>query len=392
MKIVIFNDQPELLYPLTRLRPTWEVNVGGRSLAKGISERFLKAKLAFEQNSLPPVKKMAARQRPLQKDYEYTLRLNGRLLPNDQLFKFIEHCLKHEVKTSLKRKGVILLQGLDGQESKRKVSAKNIELLQAPWDLISYHDEILLQELNTKCLISNFNEVRPGVFTAKDIKLPQTCLTRTGQGQIIIEKGVSIGDYTILEGPLLIEAGVLIHDYAKISASRVGKISKVNGEILHVNFYEYGNKQHAGFAGYSVFGAWANLGGGTTTSTLKNTLGTIKMNNGTLIQDTKLALASSILGDFCKTGVNASLMPGLVADICAHLYGTVKGFTPAFTNNVNGQLTELPLKIALKANERSMQRRQVRLNFFSKKQLIKTFKQTEADRKKLKAKKGKLEL
>jgi hypothetical protein len=298
MHITVYNDQPELLYPLTRLRPTWDVNVGGRTLRALLRRAFPKAIFSWRMSSRSAGGK--------------GLFLNGRAVPHNALLETIRQ----------------------GEQKQLDQAA----LLTAPWDVITWHDELLLQEA----------DFLTGARGYAGFKPPATCIIRTQHGPVIVHPTTRVGDYTVLEGPLIVGADSVIHDFTKISASAVGKVCKAAGEITHSNFYSYSNKQHAGFAGHSVFASWVNVAGGTNTANLKNTLGLVRADRGGGKEDTGLQFLGSILGDYVKTGLNTALMPGTIVDVGSHVYGVVSGYVaPA----------NIPWEVALTTVQRTMARR-----------------------------------
>jgi hypothetical protein len=74
--------------------------------------------------------------------------------------------------------------------------------------------------------------------------------------------------------------------------------------------------------GHSVIGHWVNLGAGTTTSNLKNTYGTVRLDiKGNRIETRRLNLGS-LIGDHAKTAIGTLLGTGTVISAGANVFGS----------------------------------------------------------------------
>jgi hypothetical protein len=86
-------------------------------------------------------------------------------------------------------------------------------------------------------------------------------------------------------------------------------------------FNGYANKAHDGYVGHSVVGNWVNLGAGTTTSNLKNTYGTVRLNAGGRVIDTGRQMLGSLIGDHAKTAIGTMLPTGTIVGAGASVFG-----------------------------------------------------------------------
>ena len=80
-----------------------------------------------------------------------------------------------------------------------------------------------------------------------------------------------------ITGPCYVGDGCTIRPGASISASSIGPVCKVGGELEGSIIHGYSNKQHDGFLGHSYVGEWVNLGADTVNSDLKNTYGPVRV-------------------------------------------------------------------------------------------------------------------
>jgi NDP-sugar pyrophosphorylase family protein len=234
--------------------------------------------------------------------------------------------------------------------------------------------EKLAKIKNLKVLVDSAlvgkKEIEPGVFVGENIVVEPNIFFDTKGGKIVIGDNVTIRSGSVLRGPLLI-----------------GEHCKIGGEIEHTIFEKYSNKQHHGYVGHSYIGSWVNIGGGTSTATLKNTYSTIKLEG----EDTGEQFLGAILEDGVKTAVNSSIFCGKVVGAHSHIYGTVVEDVPAFTSHVStGRLFELPIEIAIRAQKAMMARRNIEFTNEYETEMKNLFQSTEEKRIKLGVKKDKL--
>lgn len=199
-------------------------------------------------------------------------------------------------------------------------------------------------------------ETKPNVFVHTSATIDEQVIFNTQKGIVVIEAGAHINPFTYLAGPLRIDVNAVINPHTNISGSYIGKFCKVGGEVANSVIEGYSNKGHYGYVGDSFIGSWVNLGGGTSTSNLKNTYGTIKMRGA----DTGEQFLGSIICDYVKTAVNTSIYTGKVIGVGSHVYGTV---TSDVENCVNyfskDNITSIPLEVIEKTAKRMMARRGV---------------------------------
>jgi glucose-1-phosphate thymidylyltransferase len=180
----------------------------------------------------------------------------------------------------------------------------------------------------------------------------------------VIGKGVRIRPFSYLEGPLRIGDNSLIIDHASIKHGTVlGHTVKAGGEIEESIIEPYSNKQHHGFLGHAYVGSWVNLGAGTSNSDLKNTYGEISIDVDGRSKNTGLQFLGCVIGDYTKTAINTSIFTGKLVGIASFLYGFVSTNVPSFTNFARsfGQVTEVGVDVAIKAQTRAAARRKVQM-------------------------------
>lgn len=189
-------------------------------------------------------------------------------------------------------------------------------------------------------------------------------------GPILIQENAVIEPLAYVEGPAVIGERSLVKAGAQIrGGTSIGPVCKIGGEVEASIFQGYANKQHDGFVGHSFVGEWVNLGAGTVTSDLKNNYSSVRFyrsardwmeRNG---EDSGQRLLGLTVGDFTKTGINATFPTGAVVGIGCNLYGTAlqPAYAPSFVWGEPGALEEHRIDAMLETAARAMERRKVEL-------------------------------
>lgn len=177
-------------------------------------------------------------------------------------------------------------------------------------------------------------------------------------GTVVIERGAEVRSGTRLEGPCYVGPGARVVG-GFVRTSVLGPRSVVRGEVSTSVFNGYANKAHDGFVGHSVIGNWVNLGAGTTTSNLKNTYGTVRLNVDGQVIDTGRQMLGSLIGDHAKTAIGTMLSTGSVIGAGASVFGDGLGkFVAPLSWGAAGD-TRVSEEGFLRIAERVMPRRDV---------------------------------
>jgi bifunctional UDP-N-acetylglucosamine pyrophosphorylase/glucosamine-1-phosphate N-acetyltransferase len=134
-------------------------------------------------------------------------------------------------------------------------------------------------------------------------------------GKVIIEKGVRIKSGARVEGPVYIgektEIGpnCYIRPYSSIGANcKIGQSVEIKNSIVGDN----SKIAHLTYLGDSVVGKNCNIGAGTIAANLNFNEENIKTKVKEQIMNTQRQKLGVIIGDNVKTGINVSLMPGVM--------------------------------------------------------------------------------
>lgn len=136
----------------------------------------------------------------------------------------------------------------------------------------------------------------------------------TVKGTIVLERNAIVKSGTYIEGPVYIGQGSVIGPHAYIRPYTViGKFVKIGAscEIKSSIIMNYTHIPHLSYVGDSVIGEHVNFGAGTITANLRFDDKPVKvMLKGKKVSSDRRKLGAFV-GDYVKTGINVSLMPGI---------------------------------------------------------------------------------
>lgn len=244
---------------------------------------------------------------------------------------------------------------------------KSCHILQKSWDIISLNSDIIRNEfdvINLPGIIkgdinpytSFYNE--QNITIGKGSRVEDFVVIDARKGPVIIDENVDIQSGSRLEGPLYIGSGTTILG-GRVSSSSIGPYCKIGGEVSNSVFLRYSNKGHHGFVGHSYVGEWVNLGAGSTTSNLKNTYGTVNLQQDGTTVDSQQLFLGTLFGDFVKAGINSSFNCGTTIGSFSMIFGQGmhRGSIPRFTWGDAGNYSKVTLEKGLEVAERMMKRR-----------------------------------
>lgn len=184
----------------------------------------------------------------------------------------------------------------------------------------------------------SFREYRKNVFVSTTSEISENVAFHTEQGPVLIDEGVVIRDFSIIDGPCYIGKNSVI-DSAKIREGvSIRSVCKIGGEVEESIIESYSNKHHEGFLGHSYLGSWVNIGAIATTSDLKNNYGEVRLKVGEKELPTGTNKFGSIICDYSKIGIGMMLNTGTVISFGVNLfleYRTLPKYIPAFSWGLN---------------------------------------------------------
>ena len=162
------------------------------------------------------------------------------------------------------------------------------------------------------------------LWLGRNVDIAPQVVIDTKEGPVILDNNVTVAPHCYLEGPLYMGPGCRIKAGARIyGETSLGIGCRVAGEIGESTFGDFTNKQHDGFIGHAVLGAWINLGALTTNSDLKNNYGTVRVDLGEGDVDTGLRFVGLLAGDHVKTAIGTLLNTGTVIGFASNIFGRV---------------------------------------------------------------------
>jgi len=135
----------------------------------------------------------------------------------------------------------------------------------------------------------------------------------TIDGKVIISEGVRVFENAVIRGPVyigpnsVIENNSLVREYSHIGACcTVGYSTEIKGSYVGDGCWF-----HMSYAGDSIIGHECSFGAGTVLSNFRFDEKNILMKVDGKPVDTELDKFGAVIGNRCKTGVNANVMPGV---------------------------------------------------------------------------------
>lgn len=212
-------------------------------------------------------------------------------------------------------------------------------LIARPWDLLTHHHDLLLKDFSIFGAAQNATLLGPvhqlateAIHLAKNVSVYPNVVIDAHAGPVIVDEGAQIKSNAVLTGPLYIGKNCLIRTAADIREDNsIAEGCRVGGEIMGSILLPFVNKQHHGFMGQSIVGEFVNIGGGTTTSNLKNTYGTVRMPLNGTDEETHRQFLGSVIGDHARVGIGAYLSTGSIVGLGSHIMvSRPPRFTPSF--------------------------------------------------------------
>lgn len=351
MSLILFDDCPEALLPLTFTRPVAALRVGILTIAEKWERRFAVQSSFFTSDYL--------REKFSCVFEEDNILIAGSLLPDENLFTAIKSL---GVMECLMKDGNILAVRLTGDAGRHFLLERSEE---KGFSRIDYSGEVqrisrlydvfrlnaseiekdfalvtkgrqsqLLSETVTVVGANKSDSVLSRVFIEEGAEL-ECAILNPKDGPIYIGKNAKVLEGSLIRGAFALCEGAQVNMGAKIySGTTIGPYSKVGGEISNSVILGYSNKGHDGYLGDSVIGEWCNLGADTNTSNLKNDYSKVKLWNyeAKRFLKTDLQFCGLIMGDFSRSAINTMFNTGTVVGVGSNVYGAgfPRNFIPSF--------------------------------------------------------------
>jgi len=365
VKLAIFEDNgASKLYPLTWLRPTFELKCGAVSLRERILRHFPGAETAyFVRDELAEVYRERVSEPVNDPDWldGDVLFVNGRWLA---LAGGIAPAGPEEIGTS---DGALVYarlhsatvarnrdRGVLGLLEAAAASGPSVEcelqLMTYPWDLVHHNPEAICADFKLygpemhgtfshQALVYGDKQL---VHIAEGTEIQPFVVIDTMTGPVIIEKGATVRAFSRIEGPCYIGPDTHISPHARIwEGTSIGPVCRIGGEVEESIIHGYTNKFHDGFLGHSYVCEWVNLGALTTNSDLKNDYGDVEVYVDGEPVDTGMNKVGCFIGDHVKTSIGTLLNTGSHVGIMCLLVasgGVLPKYVPPYGWFVGGKI------------------------------------------------------
>ena len=418
MGIALFEDpQWQNFAPLTLTRATFDVKAGARSFFEEYKQT---PEILLTREYLSGVtgeRHVQCRVNPGSVDSD-TIFVNGLLHPGaidlDRLLgishtfaiaagsrlvvarlgskdsEYLQECVAAGKKIIVKKFGVEKSTQLGEQDTEG--------LLYEPWDIIRILENSIAMQVSDLGQASSNAGVGVKVIGKGNVMIDQDAEVEEGTVLDARNGGIYIGPEAHISpsriaGPAYIGGKTQVKQFTIIESSYIGYNCRVAGEIEHSIISDCTNKAHAGFIGHSYVGEWVNIGAMTTTSDLKMTYGSIKMNSAAGKKvDTGQNKVGSFLADMSKTSIGTLIYSGRRIGVSSHLHGLVAQDVPSFTiygSSIGAKNAELELHSATETQRKMMSRRGQAMSKAYEQMIKDVFAMTFADRKSASVRKSK---
>ena len=345
MKLVIYESRDfDALYPLTYLRPTFQLRCGYISLAGRITAlvphdevcycmREVLASVAAQKLS-DPINAWPG----LSGD---VLFVNGGWMPdagvelpepgevaacNGQIV------YARPTPEQLPKDGIAsfddLLAWLDSLKPTIDVKAR---IVSRPWHLVENNPDAMKEDFARVGKSGVEGELSPQaaligseekLYIAPGAQVQPMSVIDVTHGPVYIDEGVTVFPFSRIEGPAYIGPDSQIVGANMREGCSIGPVCRVGGEVEESIIHGHSNKYHDGFLGHAYVCEWVNLGAMTTNSDLKNDYGTVSVYVRGEMEDTGSTKVGCFIGDHSKTSIGTYFNTGTVVGVMCVLVGS----------------------------------------------------------------------
>jgi len=384
-KLVIVEDHRyDNLYPLTYMRPVFELRCGATSLAEKIQHAanadsvayFVRDWLreSYADKTHAPVNDMSQLEGEV-------LFVNGRLLVDakcdlqsigpDEVLKTDNTIIAARITadTLAAAKAKSIEETFEALQTKVAIKEVDATVIDYPWLLIYNNARMIESDFRRLYKPGVHADVHPlscienegNVYVAATAKIHPLVVIDATDGPVIIEEDVIILPHTRVDGPTYIGPQCQLVGGKIREGCSFGPVCRVGGEVECSIIQGYSNKYHDGFLGHSYLCEWVNLGALTTNSDLKNDYSPVSVYYKGELRDTGARFLGSMIGDHTKTSIGIILNTGSVIGMMSNLVfsgNLMPKYVPSFCWMLNDRPTKgIGLRGMLETARTSMGRR-----------------------------------
>ncbi|HOV16533.1 MAG TPA: putative sugar nucleotidyl transferase [Candidatus Cloacimonadota bacterium] len=387
MNLAIFDDKPELFYPLSMTRAVCDLRCGILKLRQRLQALlFGEEDTVIIDDDLTELYHVRHPEWLINSVKGDTLFVNSRVKVTPESLKELKDLRQnqglkdHSGQIIAFRKTVnqtsMLISDLLSQFENLEMPKTSVSLYANLADLIM--DNARLIEFDFEQFFhdtDNYIETEPGVtilnpyqvWIGEGTVLKPGVVIDASHGPVVIDERAEVLSNAVIIGPVYLGKKSIIKVGAKIyGGTSIGPVCKIGGEVENTIIQAYSNKQHDGFLGHAYLGEWVNIGAGTCNSDLKNNYKPVAFYsyaNKAKVQ-TDYQFLGAIIGDHVKTGINCSLNTGAVIGPGCNLWGKdlISDYIPAFSWGEGNKLIPYELEAFLETAQSVKQRRNLSLS------------------------------
>lgn len=275
---------------------------------------------------------------------DVSLMLNAALMPDPEVWKEIAELGRGE---AFYHNDIPLAYHQGDHQPQRRTLVTPYRLLRYPWELVQWNDRSLRIDFNLLTAgrisqpIPEGNRVinEAAVFLEEGARVSFSILN-AATGPIYIGRNAEVQEGSMLRGPIALGEGAVLKMGAKVyGATTLGPGCTAGGEVKNVIMMGYSNKGHDGYLGDSLIGEWCNLGGGTTSSNVRNNATDVRVwNPGKGRAEVAGIKAGLFMGDYSRAAIQSAFNTGAVVGVCCNVFGgaVCSGYLPDFSWGLEG--------------------------------------------------------
>ncbi len=408
MRLCVFEDSAvSNFYPLTYLRPVFELRCGHTRLFEKVQQTYPDAQVTYMvRDYLRDVtdERFGGSANNIDDLGDDTLFVNGRYLDFGEYdFSGTEEeagvCDNGIVYVRAKKKTICKYKNLPPDEIVERLACElpqktlDIKLLSYPWDLVNDNAAAIRNDFKRLGKSGVHRDLHPmscvygsedQVYVAASATIQPFVTIDTQSGPVIIDEDVVVSSHTMIQGPACVGKGTRLLGGKIREGTSIGPVCRIGGEVEESIIHGYSNKYHDGFLGHSYICEWVNIGALTSNSDLKNDYSTVQIYTNGVLVETGYTKVGSFIGDHTKLSIGCLLNTGSTIGIMDNLvaHGPLfPKFLTSFVWVINGK----PLKGSgivsmLQMAEMVMGRRGVVMSEAEKELIKQVFRMTNAER------------
>jgi len=394
MKVLLFEDRNVAnLYPLTYLRPVFDLRCGVFSLKEKVQKRFPDAALHLETREELAAVAAEAHGRgvvnnpaALADDDDLLLVNAGAILTGEAASYGAGECVGrtgdgHFVWAFVKKDTLARLAAGSGaalaDAAADQLPARTVDdaLIRYGWDLVDHNPGQIAADYGAWFTPERRSTPMEGAAVAgpdenlwigRDVEIQPHTWIDCREGPVIISDGCTITAHTSIQGPCFLGERTQTFEAKIREGCSIGPVCRCGGEIEESIFHGHSNKYHTGFLGHSYVCEWVNLGALTTNSDLKNDYGTVKVHVQGKPVDSGSIKVGSLIGDHTKTSIGTLLNTGSHIGIMCNLMAgasVLPKYVPSFAWYVQDRISKsLGIEYSLSTARTAMGRRKRELS------------------------------